>query len=102
MPCYPDQIIPQCPLCDRAYPWLRLSDHHLVPRSRGGKDTLPICTDCHRAIHATFSNRELEAEYNTVEALLAHPTFVKTVKFISKQTGGKVSTDRRKERSRRP
>ena len=61
------------------------TDHHLVPKSRGGRVTETICSSCHSAIHRTFTNKELEKEYHTVEALLAHPTFAKTVAFIRKQ-----------------
>jgi hypothetical protein len=53
--------------------------------------TETICRDCHHGIHATFSNKELEREYNTAEALLAHEAFRKMVDFIAKQDpGGKV------------
>jgi hypothetical protein len=72
-----------CPLCTR--PNLRPSDHHIVPRCRGGKETKTICSDCHRAIHALFSNKELESTYNSVEDLLGNERFARTVKFISKQ-----------------
>lgn len=72
-----------CPLCAR--PNYFPSDHHLVPRCRGGKETKTICEDCHGAIHKTFSNKELEREYSTVDSLLAHPTFAGTVRFLSKQ-----------------
>ena len=92
----------KCPLCkrDNYYP----SDHHLIPKSRGGtvEDTLCICGDCHSAIHKLFSNKELEAEYHTVEALLGHEKFSKTAKFIGKhdpQT--RIKTDRSKERQGR-
>jgi len=74
-----------CPLCHR--PSYRSSRHHLVPQCRGGKEKLKVCVDCHRAVHATFSNKEIESRYNTVEALLAHEGFAKMVAFISKQDG---------------
>lgn len=74
-----------CPLCER--PTYRASDHHMVPKSRGGKATTTLCTDCHRAIHATFSNKQLEKEYRTVEALLAHEGFRRMVQFIARQQG---------------
>jgi 5-methylcytosine-specific restriction endonuclease McrA len=74
-----------CPLCKR--PNYKPSDHHLVPRSRGGKVTKTICQDCHSAIHATFSNKELEGSFATIEALLTHEGFAKTVRFIGKQDG---------------
>lgn len=80
-----------CPLCKR--PLLRRSDHHLVPKTRGGEDKLTICRDCHDAIHSQFSNKELEGEYSTVDALLNNERFRKTVAFIAKQDpGGKVRT----------
>jgi hypothetical protein len=72
-----------CPLCNRLM--YHVSDHHLVPKSRGGKETLAICCDCHRAIHSLFSNKELERKYNTVEALLSDERFSKMAVFLSKQ-----------------
>lgn len=80
-----------CPLCER--PNHHPSDHHLVPRSRGGKVTETICSDCHRAIHATFTNKELERGLNTVESLLQNAELAKTIAFIAKQDpGGRIRT----------
>lgn len=90
----------ECPICERPnhYP----SDHHMVPRSRGGKTTETICADCHKAIHAHFTNKELEEKYNTPEALLSHEGFAKQIKFISKQDpGGRTKTKKNKDRLRR-
>jgi hypothetical protein len=72
-----------CPLCGREVP--HVSDHHLTPRSRGGKVTLPICLDCHRSVHAFFNNKELEAQYHTVDALLANEKFAAHMKWLGKQ-----------------
>ena len=88
---------PPCPLCRR--PNRSPSDHHLVPRARGGKETETLCQDCHSAIHATFTNRELEAQYATVEALLAHEGFAAIVRFIARQDG-RVRTRRRRKRDK--
>jgi len=91
-----------CPLCERIL--VRKSDHHLIPRTRGGTGTatLPICRDCHDAIHAQFSNKELESEYSTVDALLSNERFRKTVAFIAKQDPhGKVHTDLARNQRRR-
>ncbi len=53
--------------------------------------TATICHDCHQAIHATFTNRELETTYNTPEALLTHDGLRAMVRFIGKQDpGGRV------------
>ena len=83
-----------CPLCER--PNLHPTDHHMVPRSRGGRLTTTLCRDCHHAVHAQFTNKELEAEYNTVEALMSDERFCKTVAFIKRQD------PRRKTRTSRP
>ncbi len=88
-----------CPLCRR--PNYHPTDHHLVPKSRGGKETETLCRDCHKAIHATFSNKELETTYNTVEALMAHEEFARMVRFIAKQDG-RVKIVRTNRRQRRP
>lgn len=89
-----------CPICER--PNYHPSDHHMVPRSRGGKSTETICGDCHKAIHTCFTNKELEETFHTVEVLLTNEMFVGMVKFISKQDpGGKVTTRKSKDRLRR-
>lgn len=74
-----------CPLCQRVVP--KVSDHHLIPKSRGGtsEDTIPICLDCHNSIHKFFTNKELEKQYNSVEALLSHEQFNKHIKWLAKQ-----------------
>lgn len=90
-----------CPLCER--PNMNPSDHHLVPKSRGGKITLAICRDCHRAIHALFTNKELSQQFSTVESLLSHEGFLKMLGFIKRQDpGGKVRMRRPKGRPKRP
>lgn len=72
-----------CPLCNREVP--KVSDHHLTPKSRGGKITLPICLDCHKSIHAFFTNKELDEKFHMVEALLSDEKFSKHIKWLSKQ-----------------
>ena len=90
------EVLP-CPLCgrDNYHP----TDHHMVPKSRGGRVTETLCRDCHRAIHATFSNKELETTYNTVESLMAHEAFARQIRFIGKQDG-RVKIVRSKTRKR--
>lgn len=83
-----------CPLCERDV--LELSAHHLVPKSRGGRETEPICLDCHRMIHTLFDNKRLGKELCTVEALQAEPSFAKYLAWIAKRPGD------RRYRARRP
>ena len=73
-----------CPLCERETTG-RLSRHHLVPRSKGGKKTVPICHHCHRTIHAFYDNRRLRDELNTVESLQAEPTFAAHLEWLRKR-----------------
>ena len=76
----------------------------MVPKSRGGRATETLCADCHRSIHSIFTNKELEREYSTTEALLAHPVFAKAVSFLRKQDPSRrcrmVTTNARKRKSR--
>src|SRR5512135_3502304 len=87
----------ECPICER--PNYHPSDHHIVPKSRGGRTTETICQDYHKAIHAMFTNKELEETYHTPEALLAHEEFAKQIKFLQKQDpGGRTKTKKNKDR----
>jgi hypothetical protein len=72
-----------CPLCKR--PLIHKSNHHLTPKCRGGREKTLICSDCHRTAHALFSNKQLEREFNTVEALMSDERMRKAVAFLAKQ-----------------
>lgn len=86
-----------CPLCQRIILKAKASNHHLIPRSRGGKGTnrLPICLDCHNAVHAFFTNKELEENYHSVERLLSDERFEKHIKWLSKQNPNKRHKSKR-------
>ena len=91
-----------CPLCRRPVDEESLSDHHLVPRSRGGRASqIPVCLDCHKQIHAMYSNKRLEEELNTVEALLADPKFARFVAWVAKRPLGATAKAKRSKDSRR-
>lgn len=69
---------PRCWLCGRALGRL-LEYHHPVPKSRGGRATVPIHPICHRTLHRTLSNRELErigADVTTLREHAAIATFL--------------------------
>ena len=57
-----------CGLCDRPL-GVRIEWHHVVPKSEGGRDTVPLHPICHRTIHATASNADLARLYPTLRAL---------------------------------
>ncbi|NIJ19950.1 hypothetical protein FHS95_001619 [Sphingomonas naasensis] len=58
----------RCALCDRTL-GARVEWHHVVPKSEGGRDTVPLHPICHRTIHAIASNAELARLYPTIEQL---------------------------------
>lgn len=56
-----------------------------MPRSHGGKITVPMHRICHRTIHALLSERELAERYHTIEALLDHPGIRRFVAWVRKR-----------------
>jgi 5-methylcytosine-specific restriction endonuclease McrA len=93
----------KCLLCERDVP--SLTDHHIVPKSRGGKALIAICKDCHRQLHALFDNKTLEEELNTEEAIKLNKQFRNYLKWIRRRPFGVVHKARRsrdtKKRGRR-
>ncbi len=75
--------MPICPLCDRPIPLDQGVAHHLVPKSKGGRETTLLHKACHQQVHATFSETELARHYNNAEALKEHPEIAKFVAWIS-------------------
>lgn len=49
-----------CWLCERPR-GSRVEWHHPLPKSRGGRATVPVHPICHRTIHTAASNAELAA-----------------------------------------
>ena len=47
-----------CWLCERPL-GRKVQWHHPVPKSKKGRDTVPVHPICHRTIHANFANAEL-------------------------------------------
>ncbi|MCA9074083.1 MAG: hypothetical protein KDA93_03550 [Planctomycetaceae bacterium] len=60
----------RCVVCEHEYPRSELTKHHLVPKSRRGKETVLTCRACHSQIHALFTEKELERHYGTQDLLL--------------------------------
>lgn len=77
-----NQTVEHCPLCERILGNKNIDEHHLIPKTFKGTETIFIHKICHRTIHATFTERELEKEFNTIEKLLTHSTIVKFVKWV--------------------
>jgi len=83
-----------------------MSDHHLKTRKVDKEDTETLCRDCHKFIHALYTNKQLadpKLGLDTVQGLLQKPEFVKAVSFIKKIPPGRKVAIRqsRDRRSRR-
>ncbi|MBE6022573.1 MAG: HNH endonuclease [Cellulosilyticum sp.] len=92
----------KCELCYREN--IVLTKHHLLPREEGGKEEhiSLICEDCHKHIHALYTNRELAVRLNTIKALQEDEKISKYLKFIRKQPASKkVRSYKSKERKKR-
>ena len=75
----------RCELCERSE--IKLTKHHIIPKEEGGteKDIVMICSDCHRQIHALYSNQELALRLFSIEALKNDEKLKKFIRFIKKQ-----------------
>lgn len=71
-----------CALCERPL-GVKVEWHHPVPKSEGGRKTVPVHPICHRAIHATFSNVELARGFADFAVLRAHPEMVRFLWWIA-------------------
>ena len=90
-----------CPLCGRQLePGRSVDEHHLVPRSQGGKTKTLIHRICHRKIHATFSERELARDFSTWEALKTHPEIAAFVAWVDGKPPSFYDNSRRPARRR--
>ena len=90
-----------CPLCQRLLvPGPSVDEHHLVPRSQGGKIKTPMHRICHRKIHATLAENDLARCFNTWEALQAHPDIATFVRWVANKPPGFCDNSRRPNRLR--
>jgi hypothetical protein len=82
-----DQVRPlpgsePCALCGRLL-GQRVEWHHVVPKSQGGRETVPVHPICHRAIHATVSNADLARLYPTIDLLREREDIIRFVAWIA-------------------
>lgn len=82
--CKTDGARESCWLCDRPL-GRRVEWHHPVPKSRGGRETVPLHPICHRTIHATFSNAELARLPPRADALREHEKIRRFLSWIAKK-----------------
>ncbi|MDY8111059.1 HNH endonuclease [Fulvimarina sp. 2208YS6-2-32] len=71
-----------CWLCGRPV-GRRVEWHHAKPKSRGGRDTVPVHPICHRTIHATFPNHQLARMVDDDVSLAERPEMAPFLDFIA-------------------
>lgn len=71
-----------CALCRRPIPKSQRDAHHLIPKSRGGVETVLLHRLCHRQIHAVLTETQLARHYATIEALQQHPEIAKFIGWV--------------------
>ena len=57
--------------------------HHPVPKSRGGRDVVPMHPICQQMLITHFTNSELQRHGMDVEGLLADPAVRKFVDWVA-------------------
>lgn len=90
-----DRAEQPCPLCSRKLGSEHVDEHHLVPKSEGGREKFPIHRVCHTKIHSAFTERELALGYHDWEALKGHPEMAKFIAWIAKKPPHFIDRNRR-------
>ena len=70
-----------CWLCARPL-GKRVQLHHLVPKAKGGRDTVKLHPICHRTIHANFTNAQLMRIGEDRAALLENEAIGRFVEWV--------------------
>ena len=82
-----------CELCKREG-IIKITEHHLVPKEVGG-GKLPVALlwqDCHKQIHALYTNKELAMRLNTIAALEKDERVARYLRYIKNQPPNKNIT----------
>jgi len=72
--------------------------HHPIPKSRGGRDVVPMHPICQQTLIANFTNSELQRAGMDVEALLLNPNVRKFVDWVAKKDPDFTATLTKKQR----
>ena len=72
--------------------------HHPVPKSRGGRDVVPMHPICQQTLMANFTNSELQRYGMDVEGLLANLAVQKFVAWVAKKAPDFTATTAKKQR----
>jgi hypothetical protein len=97
----PAKAFEACRLCGRPVVAAQLDLHHLIPKSQGGRETIPLHRICHRQIHALLTEKELAQRYASIEALLGHADIARFVDWVRRKPEGFTERTFKSQRLRR-
>jgi hypothetical protein len=72
--------------------------HHPVPKSRGGRDVVPMHAICQNTLTTNFTNSELQRHGMDVDGLLANPTIRKFVDWVANKDPDFTAATAKKQR----
>lgn len=72
--------------------------HHPVPKSRGGRDVVPMHGICQQTLITNFTNSELQRHGMDVGSLLANPNVRKFVDWVANRDPDFTATIAKKQR----
>jgi hypothetical protein len=72
--------------------------HHPVPKSRGGRDVVPMHPICQQTLIANFTNSELQRHGMDVTGLLDNPHVRKFVDWVANKDPDFTATTAKKQR----
>ena len=90
-------IVPPCWLCGRPT-GKTVIEHHPVPKSRGGRDTVPMHPICQQTVITTFTNSELQRAGMDASVLLENPAIRKFVDWVANKDPDFNATLAKKQR----
>ena len=88
---------PACWLCSRPTGKI-IVWHHPVPKSRGGRDVVPMHPICQQTLIANFTNSELQRYGMDVAGLLANPAVRKFVDWVENKDPDFTAPQAKKQR----
>lgn len=92
----PPAVAP-CWLCGRSM-GKTIVWHHPVPKSRGGRQVVPMHPICQQTLTANFTNSELQRHALDVEAILANPNMRKFADWVAKKDPDFSASPSKKQR----
>jgi len=75
-----------CPICNRPLTGDYIQEHHLIPKTFKGRETISLHKICHQKLHATFTEREMLHTYNNIESILSHPEIQKFIQWVQNKS----------------